>query len=417
MATRSAGNGRRPQLQSLESRCCPAVLFDFEAGVLRLTGDAGDNVVEIFQPQDRVLVVVGDGERQTFEGVDAVFASLGAGNDRAMSSKPKEIVVVGSKIKEDYDLGDGDDTLFIADRAGDVENKINMGGGNDSIWIDLGFPARVDSPRDFLSVNLVIDLGDGNDKVQARLENAGDVQLELLAGAGDDAVAVRANDRLRTAGPIKGWPSMEADIDLAAGDDRLIIETDGYGEVNELIAAGDGHDATQIRHRMFALVDRTQLTATLQLGAGDDAVKMEAANFLRAGATIDLGVGDDQFDGKYYITGVTHRFSHDDPSLGFAATLGAGRDTFRLSATGYDDVTGQIHTGPPGDRDLAQIKLVHLPPRGPSRLIDHTFDDGQDHLSLRAAGYDEVLLLPSTNDSRDIGLEAHVNPPSPRGRG
>src|SRR4029453_6414582 len=155
---------------------------------------------------------------------------------------------------------------------------------------------------------------------------------------------------------------------------------------------------------MFAIVDRSQLVMNAMLGAGNDALGVETTNYLKAAATIDLGVGDDRFDGKYYVGGVTHTFSHEPSHLCFTALIGEGNDSCRLQATGFDEVAALFNTGPAGGRDTVEVSLVHYPTRNLARQIDRTFDDGQDQLSLGAVGYEEVDLVPSSGDEREVQL-------------
>jgi hypothetical protein len=155
-------NGRvwRPWLEALERRDCPAVQALFAGGVLTVTGDDGNNVIDLFQPQDRVVQVVGDGRTWVFEDVDEVFVDAGDGDDQATSSKPKEIVVVGSKIH--IDVGAGNDTVQIDD-GGPLEKEPNS--EHDELQPQQG-------PRDALRVaagnsgklNLSVQSADGFDR-------------------------------------------------------------------------------------------------------------------------------------------------------------------------------------------------------------------------------------------------------------
>jgi hypothetical protein len=61
----------RPMLEVLERRDCPAVQAFYAAGVQTVVGDRGNNVIDLFQPQDRVVQVVGDGQTWMFTAVSA----------------------------------------------------------------------------------------------------------------------------------------------------------------------------------------------------------------------------------------------------------------------------------------------------------------------------------------------------------
>ena len=214
MAHRSRNRGlRRLRLETLEPRACPAVMFEFvqgdEGGILNVIGDDSPNSIEIFQPRDRVVAVTGDGEQRTFEGVDEIFVAALGGDDVATSSKPKEIVVVGSKIHIDagagndrisidgsqpdetailprvgwevsVDLGVGADELDL--NAGNVELmdlNLRSADGGDRVVVGhtLGFRHEHTRPESRIDM----DLGGGGNFVDVRLENVEDVDLSIVS--------------------------------------------------------------------------------------------------------------------------------------------------------------------------------------------------------------------------------------------
>ncbi len=142
----------RLAIENLEPRVCLAVTATFQAGILTVVGDAGPNVVELFQPADRVVQVTGDGETWTFSGVDEVLVNTGEGNDQATSSKPKEIVVVGSKIK--FEMGAGNDLVRIDD--GGTADRPTLFNASLVAAVDLG-TARIGS-RSMSSIMTMLNL-------------------------------------------------------------------------------------------------------------------------------------------------------------------------------------------------------------------------------------------------------------------
>jgi len=92
--------------------------------------------------------------------------------------------------------------------------------------------------------------------------------------------------------------------------------------------------------------------------------------------------------------------------------LGDGCDRCELAAAGFDEVDALVNTGPAGGQDTVVVNLVHHPIRGLKCAIDHIFDDGLDHLSLRAEGYEEVLFTPNSSDEREFGIIARASPHS-----
>src|SRR5262245_45724299 len=157
---RSSRRRRRPMLEILEPRDCPAVQAFFASGVLTVVGDEGNNVIDLFQPADRVVQVTGDGQTWLFEDVDEVFVDAGDGDDQATSSKPKEIVVVGSKI------------------------HIDVRAGNDVVKIDDGGPLEAE-PNLISTMNYSVNLGTGADELHVAAENSG-LNLRVQSADGFD---------------------------------------------------------------------------------------------------------------------------------------------------------------------------------------------------------------------------------------
>jgi hypothetical protein len=467
----------RLAIESLESRRCMAVTATFQAGILTVVGDAGPNVVELFQPADRVVQVAGDSETWTFSGVDEIVVNTGDGDDQATSSKPKEIVVVGSKIK--FEMGAGNDSVRIddggttdrptlfnaslvaavdlgtgADRLtvdvqhhDDVDLDVLTSDGGDGVAIGMLLPAvqkvrdaaariqmqlvgggnlvsvatseagdadlrvRVgasptisDSANDRYTFNFrgtgnlqfpnsvvfgtelsevddtvsvdvmglespfiqldtgggddtahvtqtrqitiiqdlapppaILDLtmGDGNDRAIIDCEGYAFLQQSILAGAGNDAVAVR--NRLFVGGlslenRSDTLSAVDLDLDLGAGNDRLTLDTENYADVDSLVNLGDGNDSAAIRHRMFAIVDRTNMALNLYLGAGSDFVALDTHNYREVTTTFDTGPTG---DGRDFVF-ASHSFRPSRSGTGFLRSLDSGRDLFVHLALGYD---------------------------------------------------------------------------------
>lgn len=153
------------EVESLERRDCPAVMFELQGDLLRITGDQGPNVIEIYQPSDRVVEVSGDGVRHTFSGVADIFVDAQGGDDSVRSSKPKEIVVVGSKI------------------------KIDAGAGNDRIKIDDGGPTERGGVY-VAAADINVDLGTGADELDLQMRHSDNLDLDLAAADGQDRILV-----------------------------------------------------------------------------------------------------------------------------------------------------------------------------------------------------------------------------------
>ena len=220
------------------------------------------------------------------------------------------------------------------------------------------------------TLNFAADTGDGNDVVEVNanwtntrgkyltlrprpVDHLVSINTSILTGAGNDTVCVRM-------GPIFGFKQSRLvhRVDLGAGNDRVTNYFDGIDDV----------------------------TSFIDCGAGDDVVE---SHLVRS-----RGLGNSVLS-----------------QLNAAVLLGLGNDRLELDVRQYHAINFRIHSGPAGDgSDVISVALQHLPSRGLVREINHTFDDALDGLSLRAEGYREVFLLPSTNDSRDLGIAASLGP-------
>ena len=100
-----------------------------------------------------------------------------------------------------------------------------------------------------------------------------------------------------------------------------------------LIDGGNGHDEIRLRHKMFALVDRTQLNSVALLGLGSDTLVLETFGYQAIRTSVDMGPEEDGIDvvsashqslsASTYGRGVYHLFLDD------------GKDVFDGLAVGY----------------------------------------------------------------------------------
>ena len=202
---------RRLQIESLERRDCPAVQAFFTGGVLSVVGDEQNNVIDLFQPRDHVVEVVGDGRAWAFEEVNEVFVDVGDGDDQARSSKPKEIVVVGAKLHFD------------------------MGAGNDRVAIDNPLDESASLGRQVSIVqDMFIDLGAGADELIANVLDADILSLNVLSADGGDRVDI---------GHALGFrhehtrPEARIDFDLGGGGNSVEVRMQDVEDVDLSIVA------------------------------------------------------------------------------------------------------------------------------------------------------------------------------------
>src|SRR5262245_29326831 len=201
---RAVHRARRLGIESLERRDCPAVEAFLSGGVLSVVGDEGNNIIELFQPQDRVVQVVGDGRTWLFEDVDEVIVTTGDGDDQATSSKPKEIVVVGAKI------------------------HLDAGAGNDRIKIDDGEPDRSRLPSS-IKWEIAVDLGTGADELSVEADNVDSLDLDIRSADGGDSVAARHTLWIRDVTPVS---TTHVNLDLAGSDNNVDLRMEEIDDVD-----------------------------------------------------------------------------------------------------------------------------------------------------------------------------------------
>src|SRR5262245_10819236 len=337
---------RRLRIESLEFRECPAVQAFFVGGVLSVVGDERNNVIELFQPRDRVMEVVGDGQTWVFEDVDEVIVDAGDGDDQATSSKPKEIVVVGAKI------------------------KMQMGAGNDTVRIDDGGateePLVADTPLEF-----AVDLGTGADHFSSQINHHVLVDALGVSADGGDCVEMEVRPGSRAI----NFYDIKNSVQLGGGGNEVKIVTENVGDVVLLYASLPGG------------------------GSADDGGNIT----LIAGSGLTPGRGGAGSNGGN-ITLVAHNGSGVEASLTVDMALSDGGDAIHSGTDGYKD--GKLHLGGSfgsGEATLEFTAAEPDPAGANNRLYvgNLSMNSGSDVVGINLTGFPNVDLGLNADDGND----------------
>ncbi len=434
----------RPMLELLERRDCPAVQAFFAAGVLSVVGDEGNNVIQLFQPRDRVVEVMGDGQTWVFEEVDEVLVDAGDGDDQATSSKPKEIVVVGSKI------------------------KMEMGAGNDTVRIDDGGPLEKE-PNLLSTMNYSLNLGTGADVLRVAAENSGILNLSVqsadgsdrhelghtlgfrhehtrpesivrmdLAGSGTlvdvDFDNIEQVDLSIVSQPVPGEPAAEGAVfvrwHVFGHDSSFIGRNDGHVQMLAASSGGSssGVSPTALLFSATAGGISTRPLATVTLsGSGsdpdsaaittgdtDDTVSI-LSDKVDLQLAADLGAGDDSFAGNY-------RLANGSKSIVDVAG-GAGRDTVAHAPEYTEDIAPLDFAGAfqaTAVAEVVDLELRNAPVAGDFSAHAAVADESDtSRASLHLAPgedvlHDDLLIVDVVSfEQVDLHLASAPNPDRP----
>ena len=306
-------------------------------------GEGDDLVVNRAIITGAVLLGAGNDELiNQSTGVITGDVSLGDGNDKLGNT---------GKIVGDVDLGAGDDFVNIW-IGSDIQGQILLGDGNDVLV-----------SNDWISTNMAIDGGAGNDEIYTSFGNdtvsGGEGNDRIYANNGNDTVNGGAGDD-----QLFGQAGNDV-IDGGLGDDML-----RGGAGNDTIDGGAGFDTLDLSDATGAIsfdlaggrvsgaglgADSFTSIEAFLLGAGDDVLTGGDGDEIFDGGsgndTLTGGAGDDQLsggDGNDTVDGgsgddvVAGGAGDDVLKAGSGADLidgGEGADTID-AGSGDDNVTG-----------------------------------------------------------------------------
>ena len=353
------------RVEVLEDRTVPAgnVTATLVGNTLRIVGDQQDNKIFVYSAENQgVVVVVVEGADSTeingfLQPVSFPAASvagldirMNGGNDSVTLGKTRSNTVTGLTLSRllQYNGGNGDDTLEVANVSVARTTTIRGGGGDDSVTINNG--SHFSS-----SVSISLDTGSLNENESVSIDNATFDKPTAIRGSDvDSTVNITANT---------GSTTFNASLTIRtqSGDDQVTLDEADVSSGPLTIGTGDGDD-------QVTLDDGTYKILSLNTGLGDDTVNIgtTTAVSVTLGAAIVLGDG-------------TNGLTIQNSDFGLLSILGgSGVDNIALN---YISVLGRTNIRTlPGD-DILNIQDSSF---SPSSNVTADMGDGDDTVTLNS---------------------------------
>ena len=386
------------RVEVLEDRTVPAgnVTATLVGNTLRIVGDQQDNKIFVYSAENQGVVVVVEGADSTeingfLQPVSFPAASvagldirMNGGNDSVTLGKTPSNTVTGLTLSRllQYNGGNGDDTLEVANVSVARTTTIRGGGDDDSVTINNG--SHFSS-----SVSISLDTGSLNESVS--IDNATFDKPTAIRGSDvDSTVNITANT---------GSTTFNASLTIRtqSGDDQVTLDEADVSSGPLTIGTGDGDD-------QVTLDDGTYKILSLNTGLGDDTVNIgtTTAVSVTLGAAIVLGDG---------TNGLTIQNSSN---FGLLSILGgSGVDNIALN---YISVLGRTNIRTLADDDSLTIQNSSFSSSNVTAdmgagddtvtLNSNTFQDGPPHQDLFDGGSDNGdRIAGGGNSGLNVGVE------------